>query len=196
MAAHRITLVRHGETQGQSSIRYYGATDVPLSTTGERQMRRVGEALSQARFDRVFSSALRRTREAAGIIVPDLPAVPVAALNEIHFGRWEGWTREEIAARDPELYARWRAQPRAFAYPDGDDRGAFAARVSGGLARLLDEHPPGEWLMVLHRGVIAVALEHLLGAAPPPPVEIALGSMHVVASNGDGWIAEQLDVVP
>ena len=27
----RLILVRHGETEGQSSIRYYGVTDVPLS---------------------------------------------------------------------------------------------------------------------------------------------------------------------
>lgn len=196
MTVHRITLVRHGETTGQSSIRYYGATDVPLSDSGEEQMRRVGAALGRARFDRVFSSTLRRSRDAAGIIAPGIATVAVPELDEIHFGRWEGWTREEIAARDPDLYARWQAAPHDFAYPGGDDRGVFAARVAGGLTRLLDEHAPGEWLMVLHRGVIAVALEHLLGAARPRRVEIALGSMHVVASNGDGWLAEQLDVVP
>ena len=36
---NRIVLVRHGETTGESSIRYYGATDVPLSDLGRQQVR-------------------------------------------------------------------------------------------------------------------------------------------------------------
>lgn len=196
MSEHRITFVRHGETTGESSIRYYGATDVPLSDEGERQMERVGRALATARFDRVFSSGLCRTRRAADIIAPATPAVSVSALDEIHFGRWEGWTKEEIAARDPELFAVWQSAPRHFAYPEGDERAAFASRVVAGLAHLLDDHPPGEWLMVLHRGVIAVALEHLLGADGPAQAEIALGSTHVVARGTDGWSAERLDYLP
>ena len=35
----RLWLVRHGETEGQSSIRYHGANDVPLSDVGRQQIR-------------------------------------------------------------------------------------------------------------------------------------------------------------
>ena len=52
------------ETSGESSIRYYGSTDVPLSSLGEAQMRRVGQALAHERFDAVLSSRLRRARRA------------------------------------------------------------------------------------------------------------------------------------
>src|SRR6185295_1113985 len=118
--ARRLVLVRHGETVGQSSIRYYGATDLALSADGEAQMRRVRQALAGEAFDAVYTSGLQRTIRAARIIVPHLPAQGVAGFNEINFGRWEGLTREEIATRDPQLFQQWRAAPHEFTYPDGD----------------------------------------------------------------------------
>ncbi len=196
MAIHRITLVRHGETAGQSSIRYHGANDVPLSSSGEEQMHRVGRALAEKKFDRVFSSALQRTREAARIIRADPPALVVAEFNEINFGRWEGMTKEEIAESDPELYTRWRAAPTRFSFPEGDDRSRFGERIVAGLSRILAEHPSGEWLMVLHRGVIATALDHLLGPASSDSLNIGLGSIHIVSRNSDGWVPEDLDLEP
>jgi broad specificity phosphatase PhoE len=42
----RLVLVRHGETVGHSSIRYYGRTDVALSDLGRRQMRAAREWLA------------------------------------------------------------------------------------------------------------------------------------------------------
>ena len=40
-AMQELFLVRHGETTGQSSVRLYGATDVPLSDLGREQVRAV-----------------------------------------------------------------------------------------------------------------------------------------------------------
>ncbi len=196
MSAHRISFVRHGETAGQSSIRYHGINDVPLNETGAEQMLRAARALSHLRFDRVFSSGLARTRAAAEIIAQSVEVEPLAELNEINFGRWEGLTKEEIAALDPELYDEWRARPDRFAFPEGDDRIGFDRRIADGLSRVLEAEPPGEWLMVLHRGVIAAALDHLLGARTAASLDIALGSLHIVSRNGDGWVPEKLDVLP
>ncbi len=68
----RFFLVRHGETEGESSIRYHGATDVPLSDLGREQMRRAARAIAAPRdarpFSDVFSSPLIRASEGARII--------------------------------------------------------------------------------------------------------------------------------
>ena len=190
----RITLVRHGETTGESSIRYYGATDVPLSALGEEQMRRAGAALAHERFDAVLSSRLQRARRGAALITACEPrAVP--EFDEVHFGRWEGWTHEEIAARDPDNYRRWQSDPEHFVYPDGEGRQPFRRRVAEGLGDVLAA-PPGEnLLLVVHRGVIAVILAELLGLAPAARRQLAidLGSIHVVARRGAGWQAEVLN---
>jgi broad specificity phosphatase PhoE len=105
----RLTLVRHGETTGQSSIRYYGASNVPLNDTGRQQMSAVRAALGGQPFHTVFKSRLRRSIEAAEIITSGRNTLnTVAAFDEINFGRWEGWTRDVIASRDPEHFRLWQ----------------------------------------------------------------------------------------
>ncbi len=193
----RITLVRHGETTGQSSIRYYGATDVPLSEVGEEEMRRVGAALAGERFDAVFTSRLRRSRQAAVIVAREgPPAVPIAAFDEVDFGDWEGWTREEIAARDPANYSIWQNCPLAsFTYPGGESRQAFTRRVASGLSDLLEQYLGRNVLMVLHRGVIAVILTELLELSPEErrELKIDLASIHIVRRESGYWRSECLN---
>jgi broad specificity phosphatase PhoE len=194
----RITLVRHGETTGQSSIRYYGASDVPLSDTGRRQMLRVRDAIRDRTFDAVFTSRLRRSIEAAEIITAGRNSLtPVAAFDEIDFGRWEGWTREEIAERDPDNFRLWQEKTEWFRYPEGDSRADFHARVAGGLGELLKSAGGESVLMVLHRGVISVILAELLALSPADRerIDIALASIHVVVQNGNGWQAHVLDKI-
>ncbi len=194
----RITLVRHGETTGQSSLRYYGATDVPLSDLGREQMRRVREALAGEVFDAVFSSRLRRSCEAAALIADGRAAVtPMAEFDEVNFGRWEGWTREEIAARDPEQYRAWQRNGHDFSYPDGESRPAFRVRVARGLSRVFEDHRPENALMVLHRGVIGNILAELLQLAPAERAQLAidLGSIHVVRMVNGRWQIEALNRV-
>src|SRR5208282_5591650 len=43
----RLILVRHGETEGESSIRYHGRTDVALSELGRTQMNLAGRAIEK-----------------------------------------------------------------------------------------------------------------------------------------------------
>jgi broad specificity phosphatase PhoE len=194
----RLVLVRHGETTGQSSIRYYGATDVPLSALGEAQMRRAGAALAHETFDAVVSSRLSRSRRAAALVARSAAAPRVvAAFDEVHFGSWEGWTRDEIAARDPLNFHRWQSDPENFRYPAGECRQAFKERVAAGLRALLTESAARSTLMVLHRGVIAIMLAELLELAPAErrALEIDLGSIHVVARSGAAWRAEVLNRV-
>jgi broad specificity phosphatase PhoE len=192
----RLTLVRHGETTGESSVRYYGATDVPLSALGEDQMRRAGAALAHERFDAVLSSRMQRARRGA-LLVAQREAEAIAAFDEVHFGNWEGWTREEIAARDPDNFSRWQAQPETFVYPGGDCRRAFERRVADGLSALLAAPPGGNLLLVVHRGVIAVILTRLLELTPGERrgLEIDLASIHVLGRRDDAWRAEALNRV-
>lgn len=194
----RLTLVRHGETTGQSSIRYFGVTDVPLSEQGREQMRRVRAALAEERFDAAFSSRLSRSREGASIVAgAGFAVTPVAAFDEVDFGRWEGWTREEIAARNPEEYAVWRQSGDTFRYPDGETRAELAARVGAGLREVFATTAGNDLLMVLHRGVIAVILAELLGLDRPRRLELGidLASIHVVGRSGGAWRPERLNDV-
>src|ERR1700704_2432818 len=122
-----FVLVRHGETVGNSSIRYYGRTDVELSEYGRAQMRAVrrwlGHRFGSAEFAPVISSPLRRAAEGAAIIAgAGRPIIEIEEFVEVDFGRFEGLTADEIQARFPTDFARWnrdRLDP-GFAYPEGE----------------------------------------------------------------------------
>jgi broad specificity phosphatase PhoE len=190
----RLVLVRHGETVGQSSIRYYGATDVGLSDSGRRQMERVRAALTGEAFDAVYTSGLQRTIAAAHIIAPHVPAQPVAGFNEINFGRWEGLTLEEIAARDPQLFERWRTALHQFTYPGGDAVPAFRARVAATLHAWLPAAPE-RTLLIVHKGIIATIIAELLCLAPDERARwpIDLASIHVLVATAGAWHAERVN---
>lgn len=182
----RLILVRHGETEGQSSIRYYGATDVPLSNLGREQVRRARERLAGEVFEVVYTSSLSRASESARILAPNHPIRVEADFSEVDFGRWEGLTREEIAVCDPELFDLWQRDLARFDYPGGERRADFRARVARGLDRLR-ESGASSALVVAHKGVVRTLLElvsgeKLAGAEP----ELG-GVIHVRRDNLGQW---------
>jgi broad specificity phosphatase PhoE len=193
----RLVLVRHGETVGNSSIRYFGATDVGLSDLGLRQMARVRAALAGERFDAVYTSRLQRTRVGARIIAPKVPATAVGGFDEINFGHWEGLTREEIRERDGELFQRWKIDDENFTYPGGDTIASFRARVADAFRNLLPTAPECV-LIVAHKGVIRTIVSDL-SALPPEEQKtwpIDLGSVHVLRSDGGSWRPEAVNLTP
>jgi len=190
-----LTLVRHGETEGQSSIRYHGRTDVPLSARGRQQMQRVRDALHGAEFAGVYASSLCRAREAAQIIGRPVPVTLVAGFDEIDFGAWEGLTAEEIETRDPCGYAQWRTHDGEFHYPGGESIRAFRERVVRALHDVLAHAPNGSLLFVVHKGVIRSVLAELLrpDVLRRSALVADLGSIHVVRRDHGGWSAAVLD---
>jgi broad specificity phosphatase PhoE len=197
----KLILVRHGETQGESSIRYHGRTDVPLSDLGRTQMHAVRAALLKhgpLQFQWVFTSPLVRTSEGARLIAGESAQLCVLEeFVEVHFGLFEGLTAEEIRQRYPEHYAQWSTDRLApgYAYPDGESRAAFAERVNRGIGKMLslwqpESHLAATALLVAHRGVIRTLVHHLTGSQP----NVELGSIQVIELDG-GWRATMLDYV-
>jgi broad specificity phosphatase PhoE len=196
----RLVLVRHGETVGNSSIRYYGSTDVALSDLGRRQMCAAREWLSEhygARcFGPVFTSPMIRAIEGARIIVgEDVSPLVIEEFAEVDFGLFEGLTAEEIAERYPEEFRRWNANRLAsdFVYPCGEGRSAFAERVGRGTARMLamwdEARRAGRCggadaaLVAAHRGVIRAVVQRMAGLVEPL---IDLASIQIIEQDGDG----------
>jgi broad specificity phosphatase PhoE len=182
-----IVFVRHGETALGSSTRFFGATDVPLSPLGVRQMERTRDALSGVTFDRVLASPLCRSIESARIIAGarGLGIEIVEPFREVDFGAWEGLTEAEIAVSFPGEYHRWKGSGLEFAYPGGEARAAFDARVRAAAARVFVDR--GTTLAVLHKGVIRVALRALVGTSELEHRPIPLGSIHRLdRRDGDG----------
>jgi broad specificity phosphatase PhoE len=184
-----LYLVRHGETVGESSVRFFGRTDMALSDTGRQQVRSLVPLLRHVMFQAVVHSPLSRARESAEILSAQLlqpPAVTEEApdLIEVDFGEIEGLTDGEIAAKMPGWYRDWKSG-LASGFPGGETFSGFAQRMQTAVDGLLARHPVGNLLVVVHKGVIKRALAHLLGlsADAAAKINLDLGSLSVIACS-------------
>lgn len=181
----RLLLVRHGETDGVSSQRFHGSNDVELSESGLARMRELATRLDGEVIDRVVASPLRRSWRAAWILARGRPVILESDFREIHFGRWEGLTTEEIAASDPILYEDWQSRKEGFEFPNGEPRAEFRGRVERGLERLLASPARGA-LLVAHKGVIRAILDRLVKGHDLERERPLLGEMIGISRDPNG----------
>ena len=198
----RLWLVRHGETEGQSSIRYHGSNDVPLSDLGRRQIKDLLPLLQGVAFSRVWHSPLQRAAESATLLVDglELSNELLAAddrLREICFGACEGMTREEIDAAYPTFWADYEGG-RLDAFPEGEPRAEFAARVAAASREVVAGEWTGDMLLVAHRGIVKHAVRTLLQAddAPQQAFGVELASLTVLRQAGGAWQLDLLGMRP
>ena len=182
----RLVLVRHGETVGNSSVRFHGSTDVALSDEGRAQMLAAQKRLMQQSFDLVVASTLRRAWEAASILSGGAPVRLEPDFREIHFGRWEGLTKEEIESQDPVLYADWQGKVEGFEFPGGEPRGEFRERTLRGLERL-KQSGAASIVVVAHKGTVRTITEALVGEMPADGLPELGGIVELSCGVDDTW---------
>lgn len=167
MAETTILLVRHGETDSNAEGRIQGQTNTPLNERGRSQAQALADELAGEAIAAVYSSDLDRARETAEILAGrlDLPVVVDPALRERNFGSWEGRTVDELEARWPGAWARWREGDEGEG--DVEDHLALAARVRDAIHRLAAAHPGERILVVAHGGAMRVILTDAAGLTYP-----------------------------
>ncbi|MBI4882310.1 MAG: histidine phosphatase family protein [Planctomycetes bacterium] len=193
----RLLLLRHGETRGESSVRYWGRTDVPLSRRGREMARAAGRLLLAEPIGRLITSRLSRSRECGQLALSGrrVPGAAVPEFDEIDFGRWEGLTRAQIAAQDAARFAEWEQAQGDFAFPGGESRAQFEARVRRGFEQLDPGWLEGCALFALHRGVIRNLLHLLLGEEDGRgSFDVDLGALTILEkAEGASWSLEVLN---
>ena len=118
----RLLLIRHGETELQSSLRYWGKTDVALGVVGFHQAEQLRDRLAMEKIDAIYSSELKRATDTAVIIATrhNLKVTPCPELREVDFGRLEGLEFNEIHQQFPDIEQMWLKRDPALVYPDGE----------------------------------------------------------------------------
>ncbi|MBV8153720.1 MAG: histidine phosphatase family protein [Candidatus Eremiobacteraeota bacterium] len=161
-----LTLVRHGVTEWNAQGRFQGLTDLPLTAEGRAQAALLAAHLSDRRFERVYSSDLRRAMETARAIAAPhgLEPVPDVRLREFGFGSWEGLTWAEILAHNPHLSEMSHRAAHLYE-PEGGER--FAAVCERARAFYEDVAATGlrRVAVVTHAGVLHATL-HAFGLTP------------------------------
>lgn len=163
-----IYLVRHGETVWNRTKRFQGQTDVELTDLGETQAELVANRLQRENLDMVVTSDLRRASETAARVAEraSCPLETDPALREMHFGVWQGFTREEIQERFDAAFSRYMEDALDGRPTDGETFREVIARVSRSLEGLVRRFPEGRIGVVAHGGTVRAALCHHLGWDP------------------------------
>lgn len=87
-----LYIIRHGETKWNSEKRLQGRSDIELNEYGIELARITSEALKDVKFDRIYSSPLKRAYETAEILRGSrkLDIICDDRLMEMCFGDYEG----------------------------------------------------------------------------------------------------------
>jgi probable phosphoglycerate mutase len=162
-----ILLVRHGETAWNREGRYQGRTDIPLSETGEEQVRALRDRLVAVHVAVAVASPLARARVTAERVVAGRVAVELdAGLLEISHGDWEGRLASDVARDHAEMFGVWRSAPGrdSPAGPGAETLGDVEARAWPVLEKLATRLGPDDVaLIAAHDAVNRVLLCRVLG---------------------------------
>ena len=153
-----LYLCRHGDTAWSAERRLAGRTDIPLVEHGEHNARQLGERLQGVAFARILASPLGRARRTAELAGYGGRAELDPRLLEMHFGRHEGLTVEEIRREHPGwTYLR-------DGCPGGERAADVGARVDALLAEL--SASSGSVALFAHSVVLRVLAARFLGLPP------------------------------
>lgn len=171
-----LLLLRHGETDWSREGRHTGLTDMPLTSTGERQAAALADELALLRPTLVLSSPLQRavrTAELAGLTVDATDG----DLVEWDYGAYEGITTAEIQVDRPG-WSLWAdgVPPGGPGHP-GEDAAQVGARCDRALARVAAHTRAGDLaVLVAHGHLLRVLAARWLGLEPDMGRLFALGT--------------------
>ena len=153
-----LLLIRHGETAWNAEHRIQGQLDIPLSPLGILQSARLADCLANEPIDAVYSSGQSRAWLTAAPLAARLGLEVIAEprLRERSFGIFEGLTLDEISARYPAEFIKWRERDPEWR-PDGGESGQqLIDRVMSAVTEIGARHTAQTVALISHGGVLDV----------------------------------------
>ena len=154
----KLTLIRHGITEGNAKRLYYGSTDIPLLPESFERLRRYAEAGRYPKAERYFTSGMIRTEQTFSAIYGDTPHEAIRDMREIDFGVFEMRPYEELKD-DPE-YQKWiEGDFESNVCPGGESGVQVTERALRAIRPLIEDGRDA--VIVTHGGVIGGVLGKL-----------------------------------
>ncbi|AOY76460.1 alpha-ribazole phosphatase [Clostridium formicaceticum] len=167
MKHKNIYLIRHGDIGLQGRKCYIGTTNLPLSKQGVQQAQQLGLFFDEIQLEKVYCSDLDRCQNTAKIILKnkkeEVTRVIEKGLREIHMGRWENKSFDEIQKLYPEQFKKRGKDLVHFRPPEGESFWDLNLRVMKTFQEIL-HNMQGNILIVAHAGVNRIILCNLLNA--------------------------------
>ena len=153
-----ITLyfVRHGQTVWNESGRYQGSTEVALSALGKKQAKLTAHWFEGISLNGIISSSLGRAMETAKEIakLKSMNVEVIDALQELHFGDWEGKTFEEIEHCWPGMIEEMYHHPELLQLPHGESFADLQRRTIQAVEEIIDRGDNKTYVIVSHGAAI------------------------------------------
>lgn len=160
-----IDLIRHGEPVGGRAYRGHNIDD-PLSEKGWQQMwNAVNE---QCPWDHIISSPLSRCQSFARALAEDnnLDMTIEEDFKEVGFGRWEGFTPDQIKQDNLQEYDDFYKDPVNNRPAGAEPLQDFIQRTTRAYQKVTQLHEGKHLLIVTHAGVMRSIIAHTLHATP------------------------------
>ncbi|MDB4107826.1 histidine phosphatase family protein [Bacteroidia bacterium] len=148
-----IYIIRHGETDyNKKGIVQGSGIDSDLNDAGRKQAEQFYKAYHHIRFDKIYTSELKRTQQSvARFAEAGYKPHPMAELNEINWGIFEGLvsTPDSIKVYH-NMVADWRAGLLDRCVQNGETPNALQRRQKQGLEKLMARTDEKKILIAMH----------------------------------------------
>lgn len=148
-----LYIIRHGETEfNRQGIIQGSGVDSSLNNTGHEQARLFYEAYRHISFDKVYISALQRTRQSVhAFLEAGLPYEVKAELNEINWGNFEGqMSHYALHQQYLHMIERWRQGHYHETIPGGESPQQLQQRQKVALDGIMARPDEKQVLICMH----------------------------------------------
>ena len=148
----RIIFVRHGESTGNFTDRFYGHTDGELTELGRKQAECAAAYLKDFKIDIAYASDLKLAYETGVIIAKEhgLDVIPKKELREINAGEWENRTFSELAVLYPKEFDTWKHDMWRVELPEGESIKQMTYRIRDAVWKIAEENDGKTVLIAFH----------------------------------------------
>ena len=161
-----IYFVRHGQTIWNVEKRFQGLSDSPLTELGITQAKLLGEKLKDIKFDKFYSTSLKRANDTANYIKGNRKQ-KVEIFDdfvEISMGDMEGIKQEDFKKLYPEqvknfFFNQLEYDPSSFG---GESFLEVRERVIRGLNKFIELNKNYERVLVVSHGATLKTLLHYI----------------------------------
>jgi broad specificity phosphatase PhoE len=156
----RLILVRHGRTEWNRVERFRGRADIKLDDVGIEQAKAAATRIKDWQVSAFYSSPLHRALSTSEILASPfgLEVKPLPAIIDIDYGRWQGLSPEEAAAKDGDLYSKWMESPHKVKFPAGESLNEVRERVASAMDILIAQYPKETVVLVSHKVVCQILI--------------------------------------
>lgn len=200
-----LVISRHGESEWNLLGKWTGWTDVSLTEKGISDTVRLGELIKDIKFDRAYTSKLKRTHQTLSALLrgqgtdeASLPTVQAEALNERDYGDLTGKNKWEVKAEIGEDAFNGIRRGWDYPVPGGETlKDVYSRALPYFQSEILPKLQAGEnVLLVAHGNSIRALMKHLdqIPEADMAHVEMPFGQVLVYTFEAERELPVEKEV--